>query len=409
MKTKRLPIWIFPILMLVMIALVAIMPKSQDTRRGAYFAGTSLFLNPDNVGEKAIGEEFPVQLMVQTQNMVGTSIPAKVDFVETTLCYEPTKVSIEGDSLAVGNTVADLSGSAGLSVGVSLPSIVLADVAVVQSQKCLHLVVKSERPNERLGSGLVHVVTVKFKGLIAGSGTISLLKDVSKVAGYNPEGSDLAMEVASATGTNYVIKAGEAATVWPVLNYRVAFAGVRPTTETACANWQLSVVVKKGELAKTYTSTPVADGSVAAVAGGQLRAFKGSVELRDFNEVSGVAVFVKGPRHLQTKYGVNNQTAFYNRAGGEVTLTTSSATSPVYDWTGYPIMACDIVGDSATTAPNGVCNASDYSVVKKAASETKVVADGGSLLEDLDGNCKTNVADLNLLMQTLKERQEQLY
>ena len=46
---------------------------------------------------------------------------------------------------------------------------------------------------------------------------------------------------------------------WPVLNYRVAFAVVRPTAETACANWKLSIVVKKGDLTKTYESTPVAD------------------------------------------------------------------------------------------------------------------------------------------------------
>lgn len=457
MKNKRLPIWIFPVLMLVMIALVAIMPRSQDTRKGAYFAGTSLFLNPDNVGEKTVGEEFPVQLMVQTQNMTGTDELAKADFVKSTWCYEPGKVRIEGDDIPAGqssvNLTTSLVQSQRLSVGTSFTSVTSARVSVVSGKKCLDLRIQSNWPKEELGSGLIYVATLKFKGVAVGSGTIDLVKADSAVSGYNPAGGDMAMEISTAVGTSYVIKAATgqkwghatgvtacntttgnwvcsqsesgtfatqaeciadagcevAAVPAPVLNYRVTFAGLRPTTETACAGWPLSIVVKKGEVTKTYISTPTADGAVTAADGGQLRAYKGSVELTGFGEVSDVAVFVKGPKHLQMKYGINSQKVFYNRPGGEITLTRSAATSPVYDWTGYPVMVCDVVGSSSAAAQNGVCDAVDYSVVKKAASETKTVADGGQLLEDLDGNCKTNAVDLNLLMQTLKERQEQLY
>jgi hypothetical protein len=226
-------------------------------------------------------------------------------------------------------------------------------------------------------------------------------KDVSRVSGYNPSGNDMAMEISTAVGTRYVIKAGGTGVVSPVLNYRVAFAGVRPN-ETECANnWPLTVVVRKGEVTKSYISVPVSDGTV-----GNIRAFKGTVTLTDFDQTENVAVFIKGPKHLQMKYGVNNQIRFYNRPGGEIALTRDVATSPRYDWTGYPIMACDVVGDAPTTAQNGVCDATDYSVVKTAAVAMRT---GENILEDLDGNCKTNAVDLNLLMQTLKERQEQLY
>ncbi|MBP6989586.1 hypothetical protein KBB48_02330, partial [Candidatus Shapirobacteria bacterium] len=120
------------------------------------------------------------------------------------------------------------------------------------------------------------------------------------------------------------------------------------------------------------------------------------------------AVFFKGPKHLQMKYARQNQSTSYDKAGGELTLTTSAATSPEYDFTAYPMLPGDIVGNSPEEAPNGIINGVDFSYLKNRPSHESV-AEGGYLKGDLDGNCQINTNDVNILKLSLETKQGELY
>ncbi|MFA6602327.1 MAG: hypothetical protein WCT01_00855 [Candidatus Shapirobacteria bacterium] len=213
-------------------------------------------------------------------------------------------------------------------------------------------------------------------------------------------GQYLSVAECEAGGTSCVVET----TAAPILNYRITYAGVKNNNECA-SNWPVVITVRKGDLVKTYNHTPTPDGLVA----GNLRVYKGSLALTDFTGSSGLSVFIKGPRHLQVKYAKDKQDSFYNLPGGEISLTTVATTSQVYDFTAYPDMACDVVGKNSS-GPDGVCNGLDYSVVKTAAlARSSVPKDSNALVTDMDGDCQMSSADLSLLAQTLKERQDQQY
>ena len=119
----------------------------------------------------------------------------------------------------------------------------------------------------------------------------------------------------------------------------------------------------------------------------------------------GLGVFLKGPRHLQMKYGVDDQVEFYNQSEGKISVTASSATTPVHDFTKYPLMAGDVTGPE-DEGQDGVVDGLDFSYVK---TEVNKRLEGDNMLADLNGNCKLESQDLTLLMLAMKDKQEQLY
>lgn len=123
--------------------------------------------------------------------------------------------------------------------------------------------------------------------------------------------------------------------------------------------------------------------------------------LTGFRASEKVAVFLKGPKHLQVKYGINNQDEMYNRPGGELTLTTD-VDSPFYDFTGYPILAGDVNQD-------GMVDGRDFVALRDDNVATKKVTEGEVLATDLDGDCVVTGHDMQLLRFSLNERQSQIY
>ena len=136
--------------------------------------------------------------------------------------------------------------------------------------------------------------------------------------------------------------------------------------------------------------------------------FIGSLKLTGFAKTKNLAVFVKGPQHLQMKYGKNNQTGSYSQAGGEITVINSEALSPLYDFFGYPLMPGDVVG-AYSEQQDDMVNGVDFSYIKTKSLVHESIAIGGFLKGDLDGNCQVNSNDVNLLKITLQDRQGQLY
>ena len=190
----------------------------------------------------------------------------------------------------------------------------------------------------------------------------------------------------------------------PVLNYRISFAGVKPNSAQCVIDWPLTITVLSAGKSAAYTDVIA---PLSATVGDKL-VFAGSLELTDFPYLNRVAVFIAGPKHIQVKYGENNQTGPYNQAGGKITLTTDPETSISYDFSGYPLIAGDVVG-SGSEEQDGVINGIDFVYVKAKSLVHETCAAGGYLKADLDGNCQVNSNDVNLLKISLQEKQGQLY
>lgn len=111
-----------------------------------------------------------------------------------------------------------------------------------------------------------------------------------------------------------------------------------------------------------------------------------------------MALFVKGSQHLQMKYSVDGQDSRYTQAGGKI----ETIDNKVYDFTKYPMLPGDVDGD-------GWINGRDFSIVKTKAMKYEEVAEGGFLNGDFDGSCQVNTRDLTLLVNSLDEKQDELY
>ncbi|HBP50848.1 MAG: hypothetical protein US68_C0005G0002 [Candidatus Shapirobacteria bacterium GW2011_GWE1_38_10] len=191
----------------------------------------------------------------------------------------------------------------------------------------------------------------------------------------------------------------------PILNMKGSFGNVKVADGKCAVNWPLQVIVLSNGDTKVYTNVI---GNLVTSTGG-LNMYQGSLPLVGFNHLTDVAVFVKGPKHLQMKYAIQNQTGPYDKAGGELTLTTSAETSPLYDFTGYPMLAGDVVGATVNDGPNGEINGVDFAYVKSRSLLHTTVAEGGYLKADLDGNCQEASNDVTVLKLSLEKKQGELY
>ncbi len=206
----------------------------------------------------------------------------------------------------------------------------------------------------------------------------------------------------------------------PVLNYKVSYRGVLPNDHKCMVDWPMQVIVLSRGTTKVYSNVipnEVIDEAKKVV-------LKGSLTLTGFNYTDQVAVFFKGPKHLQMKYGVQNQSKNYNKAGGELVLTRDEKTSPWYDFSEHPMLPGDVVGKYVETIigcreppcthredspQDGDINILDFSYVKSVVAKLETVPAGQNLKADLNGNCQANSADLYLLSRSLEDKQGQLY
>jgi len=372
---------VFLLLMTIAIFMgVVLVRQNQELRRGAYFADNiTVTLLPEEV-QADVGDEVPVQIWVSTGS-------AKIDGVQTDMCYGDG-LSLPDDDSIYNSVVLNTSN------GFTQKPLVLR-----LDNNCVRIAISSDKSGSQLKSGVVHVATVNFEANRVGGGEISVALAKTTVTGDNPEGgSDTYMRVVAVNGASYEI--GEAVGgegVWA--NYKVAFIGVKPTAKCS-TNWQTKLVALSGSTKKEYTNIPLTRTDDVNDKGEVI--FSGSKKLTGFTATSNVALFFKGPKHLQVKYGKQNQTELYNQAGGELTLTANADTSMVYDFSQYPMLAGDV--DSS-----GVIDGVDFALVKGKAKDFKQVADGVNMVEDLDGSCQVNNIDVRLLIESLNEKQDQIY
>ncbi|MBP9817554.1 hypothetical protein KBC75_02225 [Candidatus Shapirobacteria bacterium] len=409
----------------------------------------------------------------------------------------PTPITIDGGSAAIQNVKLYMCYDKKISMPVAemgtritkndangFDSIPLSFVeAGPNGKECLMVTVVADNVS-RLKSGNVEVMTVKFKAIATGTGTIDIIPDKSRISGNNTASNDMAISVDGVTGSIFTVTEGtqvptqpqatntpvvgatdtpvptntraptntmaptntraptntlaptntrtptvttalqptatdvppqptatdvpaiptEALAQAPYLKFVMSFAGV--TTDSACAvDWPLTISVRAGDgTMKTYSNVIPARETGQTLG---LQKFRVSLPLEGFNHTSNLAVFVKGPKHLQVKYGRDNQATYYDQAGGEINLIADAASSPVYDFSGYPLLGGDVTGDN--NVQDGVVDGRDFSLVKTESLKRTESASGESMLADLNGNCKMESQDVATLMLSLSEKQAQLY
>jgi hypothetical protein len=120
-------------------------------------------------------------------------------------------------------------------------------------------------------------------------------------------------------------------------------------------------------------------------------------------------VFVRGPKHLQVKYGKDDQNYFYNTEDGQLSgLTKNESTTPVFNFTGYPLLAGDVTG-STNGVQDGVIDGYDFSYIKSEAIKRTSISAHGYMLADINGNCEMESSDLTWMMLSLIDKQGQFY
>ncbi|MBU4431179.1 cohesin domain-containing protein, partial [Patescibacteria group bacterium] len=190
-----------------------------------------------------------------------------------------------------------------------------------------------------------------------------------------------------------------------VLSFKIAFKGVRLSSECA-VGWPVKVMVMSGENTKTYEN--VIPNRTGEVNSNGEAVYRAEIELVGFGYRKDVAVFVKGLKHLQTKYGEDGQNGFYGKAGGKLDLSEGKT----FDFSESSLLPGDVaslVGSNIRVGADGWINGVDFKILKEAASAYREVEAGGNLIEDLDGSCQVNGLDTVWLVRSLDEKQGQLY
>jgi len=347
--------------------------QSQDSRKGAAFANTALVLLPSDKITKAVGENLLVHMNYATEG------GAKLYNVDTVVCY--------GSNLELSAT--ESTGNADL--GYSAPMIL--DAAAVGSNKCSKVVVLKETSKINVAEASGELAVLKFKAVSAGSGTITIDKEKSKATGENTASeTDKWITVTQVTGTSYEIIGSKVETTGDEIKLKMTYAGVIEGTKCA-VDWPIKVIVMAGSEKKEISGIKTVRTSEKV---NNMMVYEASFRLGDFSGKENLALFVKGPKHLQMKYAKANQEGPYGKAGGEISVNQS------YDFSKYSALAGDV-------DLNGWINGQDFSKVKAKAVKYEAVADGGDILEDLDGSCQVNTRDVTLLVNSLDQKQEELY
>jgi hypothetical protein len=383
---KKTTILMTILLVVAMVGALALVTQNQETRRGAAFANTTLSVLPSEKITKAVGDVLSAQVWFQTES------GAKVDGVQTIVCYGD-ELSLSETSGATANTEAGFDAD---------PIIVVKDAG--DNQSCATIVATSKKSASSLTT-TAKALTINFTAVKAGSGNITINKDKSMVTGDNSaSATDKIITVTSVAGTTYEITGETVTGDEPILNYKVAYSNVNAGDASCVVNWPLQVIILGGGESKAYSG--VIPSTRTEVNGKVV--MSGSLALTGFSHFDNLAVFIKGPKHLQMKYAVQNQSAAYSKAGGELTLTKSASTSTVYDFTAYPMIPGDVTG-STDGVQDGWIDGIDFSYVKTRALTHETVSGGEYLKSDLDGNCQVNSNDVNILKISLQTKQGQLY
>jgi len=195
------------------------------------------------------------------------------------------------------------------------------------------------------------------------------------------------------------------------INIKMAFAGVKLNAKCAVNSWYVKTNIKNNVgndvLDKVLTGMPTQTTAVNSK-GDVIYNLSYTTSGISTSGLSNLAFLLSGEYHLPTKYGKNNQNAWYSALTG--TLGLIGGTTNTYDFSEYPLLAGDVTGDTAGV-PDGKINGQDFSYIKERAlifstSESPGVA---WAVGDINGDCQVNSGDVSLVKKALTEVNGQTY
>lgn len=194
-----------------------------------------------------------------------------------------------------------------------------------------------------------------------------------------------------------------------VLRFKVVYPGVRADSECADPYKKLSLIVEAADgktLALKDVTAVKIDGETKDTGEDKpLQVYMVEVPLKDFNYSDNLSVVVKGAKHLGIRFGMDKQVACYNQTVGKLSKLTKDSKSPLFDFTGMPLLAGD-VGGKDSSLPDDFINAVDYTLIKNAQNCAK---DKCPPQTDLNGDCAVNSADSVFLTNSLSEKCGDMY
>lgn len=462
-RTNSLKIIAGVLILGVLMTVVAFIGKKQDLRRGAYFAATKLYLQPDSLSTSTLGDIKTVAVFLDTGLINGsTTDKAKPDFAKVRVCYGP-ELTLAYDTPT--NVIMVPSESPALET--IMPKTITIDETTDTNHRCAVFSAQSGKSSSDLQSGTIEVALLKFKVVGYGSGTIDFDQTVCKVSGDNPDltSNDMSILIDQYIPASYVfagVTPGEtvsptqtpentptptetliptqtpdntpvptqtliptqtpentptptetlAPTLTPTgtlsptppylaIKFKMTYSGLIDAQDSMCSdNWKIKLLVMGGGKTAVYTDVqPVREVGTTI--------YDVGTTLSGWTVDSGVALFIKGPGHLQMKEAVDGQTGLYGQAGGQLTLsTTLDANTPVFNFVGNPLLGGDVVSDDGSTVPDGRIDAVDFAAVKDATADRSIV---GVENRDLDGSCQMASNDVEVLKNSLKVKQSEMY
>lgn len=376
--------------------------QNQETRRGAASSYVNLSLN---VGTTAINVGDPLDVRLRFSSGVN------VDNIRTIICYNSTLLQLQRPSVGGTNAVAvtindttnNIFDQKYENVDITqVPTDLQNRPPVNPVNKCIDLTLGSTRQASVLKQA-GEAAIIHFKALAPGESRIFISKPQTMVTG-NVSGNDKTINIGDITNLTYRI--GGVVGTGPVLNFDVSFNYVLPTAQ--CANWpvQVRVMDKDGNFSQTFDNVTLTKVNRVNTKGENV--YNGSVVLSGFTKTDNLAVFVKGVKHLGMKYGMDKQVSYYKTFAGTIGGLTNASTSPLFDFTGYDLMAGDVTG-ATSGVQDGVIDGRDFSFVKDQTSRRLSVSAGQDITSDFNGDCITNSSDTIIFAQSLIANQEQTY
>ena len=117
-----------------------------------------------------------------------------------------------------------------------------------------------------------------------------------------------------------------------------------------------------------------------------------------------VKIFISGKKTLATLYGKNSQTSGFGALNTSQILV-SSLSGNTLDFSAYPVLNGDVGKEGQLGAQDGVVNAVDFSYMKNQWGNT--CNSGQNLEADLNGDCRVDTFDLQILKNAMAEQYAQ--
>ncbi len=389
---KRAGILVLVVMLVGLGVLLGSMGRKRDIRREAAVNEVDVLILPLEK-EVLVGENFLAVVMVDTMGV-------KLVAMEAVVSYDEEKLRVKSVMAGSDETVANFFGAEGL-----------VDIRVDEVKGKIYLSAVSLEETE-LPAGVINMFKINFEAKAVGEVEVFLDEAGDNNFIYQ-EGRDLG-ELSlkqSIHRSSYSVLEPEGDEA--VLNFWVTFSGLKSGSRQCGRDWDVDLIVLGGGQTGVYRDVEIVEDGVKVLElpGGEVKLarYRGGLRLEGFSVKNNVAAYMKGPMHLQVKYAVSNQDSFYGGAGGQLLLTSDFRTSPVYDFSAYPMLAGDVTGEVVGVA-DGIMDGRDFSYIKSKVSVSKEpVASGGTVRGDLDGDCWIGNVDLAIFIMSVKESRRQLY